>query len=220
MFSFYCYITLVFVTLILMTKALHISTFAPNKIKMTAIIVISVMILRDISLIILSLAHNIKYLYLLKPIFFLNFICIPLLALIVLYIFIRRDNISFSYIFIAAAVLLGLYAVVIYKCPTFIEANGVYGYSMSFNKDFYLYWCYIILNTIILFLSIVFLQYKNINKLGIGLVAGASFITIVELILWIIGVRILQENIIGDIMWSITILYALNKIKKKIKEVI
>lgn len=215
MLGFYSYILIVFIIFVLMIEALYISKFSPNKIKAAAIIVIMTMLLRDISLIILSLSHNIKHLYLLKPIFFLNFISIPLLALIALYIFIRKDNINFSYIFIIATILVGLYGIMVYKCPVLVQTNEIYGYTIILIKDSYLYWIYVILNTIILFLTIALLKNKNINNLGISMIIFAALITIIELILWIIGIRILAENVVGDMLWSITIVYALNKIRKK-----
>ncbi|WML36656.1 hypothetical protein [Clostridium sp. OS1-26] len=215
MLVFYGYILIVFIIFVLMIEALYISKFSPNKVKAAAIIVIMTMLLRDISLIILSLAHNIKHLYLLKPIFFLNFISIPLLALIALYIFIRRDNINFSYIFIIAAILVGLYGIMIFKCPTLVQANEIYGYTMILTKDLYLYWSYVTLNTIILFLTIALSKNRNINKLGISMIIFAALITIIEIILWIIGIKILPENVIGDMLWSATIVYALSKVRKK-----
>jgi hypothetical protein len=56
---------------------------------------------------------------------------------------------------------------------------------------------------------------KNVNKLGIVFVIIASLITIVDCILWIIGIKILPENVIGDMLYMLTIVYALSKIKKK-----
>lgn len=220
MLSFYGYIVIVFIIFILMIQALYISKFSPNKIKVAAIIVIMIMLLRDISLMVLSLAHNIKHLYLLKSIFFLNFISIPLLALIVIYIFIRKDNINFSYIFIIAIVLAGLYGIMIYKCPAIVQINEIYGYTIIFAKDLYLYWICVTVNTVILFVTIALSKNKNINKLGISMIICASFITIIELILWIIGIRILPENVVGDMLWSIIIVYALSKIRKKGRSVV
>ena len=220
MLGFYGYILIVFIIFILMIEALYISKFSPNKIKAAAIIVITIILLRAISLIILSLSHNIKHLYLLKPIFFLNFISIPLLSLIALYIFIRKDNINFSYIFIIAAILAGLYGIMIYKCPALVQTNEIYGYTMILTKDLYLYWIYVILNTIILFLTIALSSNKNINKLGISMIIFAALITIIEFILWIIGIRILAENVIGDMLWSITIVYALSKVRKKTRSIV
>lgn len=215
MLNFYGYIFIIFIVLLLMFEALYISKFSPNKIKVAAVAVILTMIMRYASLLMLSLAYNIKYLYLLKPLLFLNFLSVPLFALIALYIFIRRDNINFSYIFSIAAVMISLYGIMIYKCTVLIQGNNIHGYTIYFAKDMYLYWIFVIVNTMTLFLAMALVRNKNVNKLGITFVIIASLVTIVELILWIIGMKISQENVIGDMLWAVTIVYALNKIKKK-----
>lgn len=215
MLNFYGYIFIIFIVLLLMFEALYISKFLPTKIRVAAGIVILTMIMRHLSLLILSLEYNIKYLYMLKPFFFLNFFSVPLLTLIVLYIFIRKDNINFSYIFIIGAVIMSLYGIIMYKCTAVIQGNNMYGYTIYFAKDIYLYWIFVVVNTITLFLSIALVKNKNVNRIGITLVIIASLTTIVELILWIIGMKILQESVIGDMLWAVTIVYALNKIKKK-----
>lgn len=215
MLNFYGYIFIIFIVLILMFEALYISKFSPTKIRVAVSIVILIVIMRYVSLLILSLVYNIRYLYLLKPFFFLNFIAAPLLALIVLYIFIRKDNINFSYIFGVIAVLIVLYVGMIYKYAILIQVNDVYGYTMYFAKNMYLYWVFIILNTAILFLDMALIKDKNVNKLGMILVATASLATIAEYILWIIGIKIFPENIAGDMLWAVSMVYALNRIKKK-----
>lgn len=215
MLNFYGYIFIIFIVIFLMIKALYISKFSPAKIKIAAIVVIIIMMMRYFSMLILSLAYNIKYLYLLKTFFFLNFLGVPLLALIVLYIFIRKDNINFSYVFIVAVAMISIYGLMIYKCAAVIYGNCIYGYTMEFTEYMYLYWIFIIINTMILFLAISLIKNKNVNRLGISLVIVASLVTIVENILWIIGIRIFQESIIGEMLWTITIVYALNKVKKK-----
>lgn len=215
MLNFYGYIFIIFIVLILMFEALYISKFSPTKIRVAASIVILMIIMRYVSLLTLSLSYNIRYLYLLKPFFFLNFIAIPLLALIVLYIFIRKDNINFSYIFGVMAILIALYVVMLYKYTVLIQVNDIYGYTMYFAENMYLYWVFIILNTAILFLDTALIKDKNVNKLGMILAAAASLVTVIEYVLWIIGIKAFQENIIGDMLWAISVVYALNRIKKK-----
>ena len=215
MLNFYGYIFIMLIVLILMVEALYISRFLPNKVRVAASIVILIIIMRYVSLLILSLSYNIRYLYLLKPFFFLNFIAVPLLALIVLYIFLRKDNINFSYIFAVIAVLVVLYVAMIYKYTILVQVNDTYGYTMYFAKEMYLYWVFIILNTAILFLDMILIKDKNVNKLGMILVVIASLVTITEYILWIIGIKVFPENVVGDMLWAVSMVYAINRIKKK-----
>jgi hypothetical protein len=215
MINFYTYIILITIIFILIIAGLYLSKVSPKKIKTITIIIILFMLFKYIALSTLTLTSNIKYLYLLKPFFFLNLISVPLLALTVLYIFIRKDNIKFSHIFIIAAVLIGLYSIIIYKCPSSIENSRINGYTMLFFRDVYIYWIYVVLNTLILFFAIGLVSKKNINKAGMYLVIFSSLVTVLETIFWIIGIITVGENIIGYMLWLITLVYGLNKVKKK-----
>lgn len=215
MLSFYIYISLLLITIAFILICLHLSRWSPLKIKIITIFIAAAMMLRYISLLILSLSYNIKYLYLLKPAFFLNLIVVPILALTVLYIFIRIDNVNFSYIFILTAALIFLYSMVIYKCPSIVELTGENGYTLLFAESAYVYWTYIGLNTIVLFVAIALIIKKAISKIGTAFIIMSSFGTILEVILWFIGIKILQESIIGDMLWIVTLVYVLNKVSKR-----
>jgi hypothetical protein len=114
---------------------------------------------------------------------------------------------------------MGMYGVVMYKCPCLLQSARKYGYTILFSQYTYIYWVYIVINTIILFLAIGLMGKKNTIKTGIYFVIIASFITILELILWISGIAIVQETILGDLLWISTLVYTLNKVsKKKVEE--
>lgn len=218
MIEFYIYVSLLLTIIVLLIAAVYLTKFSPKKIKTITIFIIFVMLLRYISLSILFLAHNIKHLYLLKIFFFLNLISVPLLALTVLYVFVRKDNINFSYIFIVASVLVVLYSIVMYKCPCLVQSTKNYGYTMLLLNHTYIYWIYIVLNTIILFVTIRLISKKNINKVGMYFIVISSFVTILELITWTMGISLLQELILGDVLWITTLVYALSKVRKRTRE--
>lgn len=213
--EFYIYIFLMSIVIILLFKIFRLSTYSPKKIKVITIITIIAVALRYVTLLILFLVHNIKYLYLLKPLFFMNLIAVPLISLTVLYIFMRSDSMNFSYVFIVAVVLMILYSVAMYKCPCLLQNYNNCGYIMSFAQDNYVYWTYIVLNTIILFSTIMLMSRKNINKLGMILIIIASIVTITECIIRIAGIILLLGSVIGDLLWVITLAYALHKVRKK-----
>lgn len=213
MINYYGYLLIVILILIIM--GLYLSKFSPKKIKTITVFIILCMLLRYISLLALSLANNIRYLYVLKVFFFLNLMAVPLLALTALYIFIGKDNLKLSYIFIATAVLIGLYALCIYKCPSLLQNSEIAGYTMFFYRSMYIYWIYIMLNTVILFLTILLMNQKNINKIGMYLIMLSSLITILELIIWVIGITYPLERVVGDMFWIVTLVYGLSRFKKK-----
>lgn len=215
MINFYIYIFLLIIVFLLLFTATYLTRFAPKKIKTITIFIILAMFVRYFSSLILFLSSNIKYLYLLKVFFFLNLVSVPLLALTVLYVFVRMDNIKFSYIFIIASIILGIYAVAMYKCPGFLQSTENHGYTILFLEHMYIYWIYIVVNTIILFTAIGIIGNKSIIKIGMYFVAVSALGTILELILWTMGIMLLQEIILGDVLWISTLVYALNKVKKR-----
>ncbi|MCT8975867.1 hypothetical protein N4T77_04575 [Clostridium sp. CX1] len=213
MVNYYGYLLIVILTLIII--GIYLSKFTPKKIRVITVFIVFCMLFRYVSLLIFYLSNNIKYLYVLKVFFFLNLIAVPLLALTALYIFTRKDNINFSYIFIAAAVLIGLYALCIYKCPSLLYNSSSIGYTMFFYRSMYIYWIYIMLNTIILFLTILLMGQKNLNKTGMYLVILSSFATILELVIWLVGITYPLERVVGDMFWVATLVYGLSRFRKK-----
>ncbi|WP_242655125.1 hypothetical protein [Clostridium carboxidivorans] len=101
------------------------------------------------------------------------------------------------------------------KCTCFLQNSSNVGYTMVFAQDTYIYWVYIGINTIALFLSISFINKTYTNRIGISIVILASIATIIEYIVWIAGIILIAENVIGDTLWIIALMYALNRIKKK-----
>lgn len=215
MLKFYIYISLLLIIIMLLFKCFYLDLYSPKKVKTIALITILVMGLRYAVLLTLFLVSNIKYLYLLKPLFFMNLIGVPLIILIVLYIFMKGHIINFSYIFIIAGVIIALYISMMLKCTCFLQNSNNLGYTMVFSQDTYIYWVYIGINTITLFLAVSFINKTYTNRIGMSIVILASIVTIIEYIVWITGIVLIAENIIGDMLWIIALMYALNRVKKK-----
>jgi hypothetical protein len=131
----------------------------------------------------------------------------------------RKDNIKFYYIFIISILLCGLYVFVIYNYEAVLENVNQYsliwGYSLALPKDSYVYWAYVVFNTLVIFFTLAFMGKNNPNKFGIYLMILAAVITSAEFITWLLGIKILAQTILGDISWIIVLIYALNKVRKK-----
>ncbi|UZQ48790.1 hypothetical protein [Clostridium kluyveri] len=208
------YIFLLPIIFLLLIQGLAWIKFLPYKIKAISFIVITAMIFRYISILIMLFATNMEYLYMLKIPFFLNLIAVPIMAFTILYIFIRKNNIKFYYIFIISIVLTLMYVFIMYNCKVVLQSVKESVYTLVFLQHIYIYWTYIVFNTLIIFFIIGFVNKKSSSGLGIYLVLTAASVTVIEFILWIVGVRILAENIVGDIFWILALIYALNKVKK------
>jgi hypothetical protein len=188
--------------------------FAPAKIKILSLAVLIILSFRYIALLIFLITENIKSLYLLKPFIFLNLLCIPIFAVITIYIFARNDKIKFNFSIIAAIVLLLIYVAAIIKLSANIEVYENLGYIMSFKNYILVDGIYLFLNTMIFFMAIVLLGDKNANKLGMWLIIASTFVVIFELITRFCGITILPAILFGDMMWIISVDYALYKLKK------
>jgi hypothetical protein len=88
------------------------------------------------------------------------------------------------------------------------------GYVMSFYNIDLVFGTYLIINTILLFGSVILLGYKNTNKLGMYMVLGASAISIAEVLTRASGVIILPTILIGDLTWLLAVNYSLYKFKR------
>lgn len=186
----------------------------PDKIKVISFIVIIAMIFRYISIFIMLLDANVKYLYLLKIPFFLNLITIPIITFTILYIFMKKNNIKFYYIFIVSSALVLLYIFIMCNCKAVLQSVEGATYTLVFSQYMYIYWIYIVFNTLVVFFILGFVNVKNSHRLGIYLVLISAFITILESVLWIMGMRILVENVLGDMFWILALIYALGKVRK------
>lgn len=213
--KFYIYIFLLLIMIILLFISFNLRVNCPKKIKAITTIVIICIALRYAVLLILFLVNNIKYLYLLKPLFFMNLIAVPIITLTVLYIFMRNDSINFSYIFTAMAAIILLYVITMFKNKCLIENYNNCGYIITFLQGKYIYWTYTIWNTIILFFTIILMNKNNVNKLGMILIMVSSMIAIAEYIILIVGITMPEIGLIDDSMWMIALLYALHKVKRK-----
>lgn len=185
----------------------------PAKIRILGIVIFCAFILRSASLIYFYAAENIKYLFYLKSIYFLNFAFIPICALTLLYILWRNDKINFSAIYIISAIILGIYIAFIIKAEAYIKLNLFGTYSMLFNKYLF-YNIFIGINALIFFIVIIIWNKNTQNKLGIYFMLISSMVNIVEYLLFISNMYYMPECIFGDLSWVITSILIINKFKK------
>lgn len=212
---YYIYLSLLLLAFILIYYGIEwCIRHAPVRIKLLGTTLIAVLTFRYIGLLILLIIKNIKYLYLLKPLIFLNFLCIPVLAFISLYILARNDNIKFSYGFIILGILLTTYILAMTFIPIDIISQGSLGYVITIEKSKILFGTYLIINTIVFLYTLLLLEHKSVNRLGIILIIAASAVTILEIIFSSLFGNILPSIIISDIMWLLTINFALYRFKR------
>lgn len=185
----------------------------PNKIRLVCMFAFTGILLRYACLLVLFLIQNIGYLYILKPLYFLNLICIPIVGIMTLYILLRNDKIKFSYIFLISGVLVMLYSYIIYSNPIRVKVSLLYGYYMEFIDNPYIYVAYMLISVLFIIITLSYWK-ENKYKIGIILVVVSASTLICEGILSLRLQGIFETLIISDILWILTLNYGLNKVKK------
>lgn len=212
---FYFYLILLLLIFVLLYKGISLSiNFAPTKIKLLSIFAFILLPLRYMAVFIFLISKTIKYLYILKPIIFLNLLCIPILAMVGIYIFARKDRIKLSYFIIVSTMMLLLYILAITKLQVNIEIYKNLGYRMYFLNNNLIVGIYLAINTIFFFSSLILLGNSITNRLGMWLTLVSSLVVMLETTVNILGISLLPMLILGDVFWIITADYALFKLKK------
>lgn len=210
------YIYLILLLFLLLTSyegLIKIKKNAPNKIKVVCIFVFIAAFFRYLCLLGLFFAPNINYLYIFKPMYFLNIIFIPIGALITIYILIRNDKIKFSYMFLVWGFIVLIYSYLIYVTPIRIKSSFIYGYYMEFIDNPYIIVVYMLLN--VLFIIFIWNRLKEtIYFKGKLLVIVASMCVVIEGALILCSRGIFDTLIISDMLWMLTLNYGISKLKR------
>ena len=126
----------------------------------------------------------------------------------------RNEKFQFKNIIKISLVLTLLYVIVINISLNYVKISAFYGYKMYLQSPEYFYLFKAFANTLFLIFSINLLGKNYLDKKGMYLIIIASITAIVEIVITMLGIRILQENILSDFCFMIAFVYALNKLKK------
>lgn len=212
----YIYITSLLLTIILIFSALVKCAECPPKICILSSAVLVLLILRYISLFIMYMSKNINYIYMLKPFYFIYFLCIPLCGLISVYILIRNDKINFMYILLISFVIIIVYEIVMLKMQIYISISDDYGfgYVMYLTKySIYMDVFNLAVNIVFLLTAISFLNKKNI--VGMFFIMLAALTSIIGMVFMYIGKYNVPQYILGELFWIMALNYSLEKVRKK-----
>ena len=213
----YTYIILLLLIIIAILVGIKLSAGVPNKIKILSSITLILLFLRYISLLIIFLQDNIKYMYMLKLFYFLHFTCIPILGIICLYILLRNDNINFQYVLMASFVYIILYFIWILRTSAnvILFNNYNFGYIINLaNNLWYVDIIYIFINVSFLIAAVNIFNKDRSDKVGGALVIFAALSTIVIIMLPYLVDNFIPQYVLNELMWVIAMDYCLAKVKK------
>lgn len=211
----YVYIFIEMMLILITLKAADTGIkYAPGKIKVLSMSIIILWFLRFAANIFLFLSKNIIYLYILKFFSLVNLATIPITALLCLYIFYRNNEIKFDYLILISVTVLLLYVFVIFKMNYNIKRTESFGYIISFQNWILIDFSVIIIASVIMLCALIILGGKLVNSGGISLIIAASAVTIIELVLKLLGIQVLPNLVVSDVVWVLTLVYAISAVKK------
>lgn len=213
----YAYVTLLLLVIFFVFFGFKVVNKVPKKIRNLSIITLIFILIRYTVLILMFLQDNLKYMYMLKVFYFLYFISIPMCGMISLYILLRSDKINFSNVSLISLILITLYLITILKIPADItlSSNYVLGYTIKLeNNFFYIDILYLIFNVIFLIISVNIFNKNKSDKFGSSIAIFSSLSTIVTIMLPYVVDNVLPQYVIGELLWSVTLVYCLKKIEK------
>lgn len=214
MWELYSYTVLLLIVMLLIIYILLIMNKLPFKIRVSVIAVFLTFFMRYISLFVMLMAVNIRYLYVVKPLYFLNLIYMPIAALVLFYIFLRSDRLNFSYIFLICGILCVLYYALMVMSVCYIHPSLYFGYVMDLGNGYIINWVYVLVNTFILFVSALSLSRKEAIRFGLVFMIIASLISIIESISVLTCLNLYPSFIISDLIWIMCFVYGIRKIKR------
>ena len=208
------YFLLLFIMILLLYEGIICSLYyAPKKIKIISFVVLILMTFRYIALLILLIVKGQNYIYILKPLLYTNFLCIPICGIILTYIFARKNMIKLRRIILIFGILCLGYCIVIYNSNSNTVVSNVYGHTIKLQLENYFYYMSLIVNSIFLIMGINLFSRRYSNKLGASLIAISASITLIAVVLTSINTSY-NFLLLGDISWILTMDYALMKVKR------
>ncbi|MBU3154321.1 hypothetical protein [Clostridium estertheticum] len=208
------YFLLLFIMILLLYEGIICSLYyVPRKIKIISFVALSLMAFRYISLLILLIVNDQNYLYMLKPLVYTNFLCIPICGIISVFIFARKNTIKLRKIILISGILCLGYCIVIYNSNANTAISNLYGHTIKLQLENYFHFTSLIINSILIIMGINLFNRRYSNKLGASLIVISASITLIAVLLTSINTSF-NFLFLGDISWILTMDYALNKVKR------
>ncbi|MBX4270077.1 hypothetical protein [Clostridium estertheticum] len=208
------YFLLLFIMILLLYEGIICSLYyVPRKIKIISFVALILMTFRYITLIILLIVKDQNYLYMLKPLVYTNFLCIPICGIISVFIFARKNTIKLRRIILISGVLCLAYCIVIYNSSANTAISNLYGHTIKLQLENYFYYTSLIINSILIIMGINLFNRRYSNKLGSSLIVISASITLIAVLITSINASF-NFLLLGDISWILTMDYALNKVKR------
>ena len=207
---FFFFFLLLFIITIIFYLIMKARKRCPVKIRKYYIITLTILLLRNITLLLLSLIEKQEIMYFLKPMSMMDIITIPLLSMGALYIFLRNERMRFDYNFILMISMIGIYCFLIsfYRLKSYIDAE--FGYVVIFKDTMIPSLIYLIVMAMVTVISLINIDKPYSNTLGMKLLTFSTVVFVIEYILFLGGIKIFPYPFIGEISLLIVVLQSID----------
>ena len=208
--AFYYLCLVLFIITIIFYLIMKARKRCPVKVRKYYIITLTILLLRNITLLLLSLIEKQEIMYFLKPMSMMDIITIPLLSMGALYIFLRNERMRFDYNFILMISMIGIYCFLIsfYRLKSYIDAE--FGYVVIFKDTMIPSLIYLIVMAMVTVISLINIDKPYSNTLGMKLLTFSSVVFVIEYILFLGGIKIFPYPFIGEISLLIVVLQSID----------
>ena len=175
------------------------SNKCPIKIRKFYLVSLSIIIVRYLSLLSLWLIQRQRIIYFIKVLTQLNFVAIPLLVLAAIYIFLRNENRSFDYNYTFMIILFLGYCVINIFYKLDIRVDVIFGFIVNYRDILLPNLIYLIIISSFVVITLLFVDKPYSNTSGMRLLLASLITTVVELIIFLGGVRIFPYPLMGEV---------------------
>lgn len=210
----YIYIFFLMVLVLLLAscvKYLHYN--APRKIKYVSIAALLLFCIRFLYLLSLFISNKLSVLYRLRYLYSLDYLYIPIIAAVSLYIMGRYEVLKFNHIIIGSAIITIYYIFFIVFTPSHMELNRFSWYVVKLDYSFYIYVFYLAISLLLLAWSISLALKGNSFLWGMACCL-ASMLFILENVITLLGGLKLPAPLLADLTWLVVFNTALSRLKR------
>ena len=208
---YYIFLMLIIIFLLFLGKCnLEVS---PKKVKRYIFVVVTLCILRYISLLLLCVVQSGRSIYYFKSLIYSNTVIIPLLSIALIYINLRLQKFKFNMNYLIGIGILISYIIIIINMPSRILFDLRYGYIICLDNIIILQMINLTYFSILLVIILLLLGRKNSSREGMLLLIMALIVTIIEQILNIGGISLFPYPIIGEMLFFIISYKTIKKFK-------
>lgn len=212
--TFIYYMILFLIILITISNLVENYRYSPKKIKNILSLLFILQIIRSISLVVLALIDNQRYVSFLKYLGILELVYIPLLLILSCYTLLRSDKIKFSFFKFAPILLIVFYLGMISIFPPFFNVSWEYGYIITTEKYFCFKSIYVILLILILSSLILFKKEKHSDRKGINCLLITMIAIVIENLMGFFKISFLNANVTTELILCFLCFYIVFTFKK------